>query len=97
MPPRPPALTREQFLASPVRELGAYWLEMRCPGCGKLTQLPLKLMAARARRPVLLRDALPKLACADCGARPTTASVIDDLGGGDPSKKVPARAVVVLP
>lgn len=95
---RPPALTRDQFLASDLRALTGYWLRIRCiPPCTKVTFVPMQLLASRARRGITLAGALARLRCKDCGALPKEAAVVDDLGGGDPGAVVPAREVVVMP
>lgn len=71
-PAGPPALS--DALDATLRALDGRWLEVRCSGCGSLTQYPLRLMAQRIGSARRLGEILPRLVCKrpDCRARPAT-------------------------
>lgn len=80
----PLMLTREQLLASPLSALTRYWLDVRCTGCTKVTQVAVSLLASRARRAKTLADILPRLKCRYCGGAPKRVVALDRAPGGDP-------------
>jgi hypothetical protein len=62
-------LTREAFLDTLLGELDGHWLEIDCGGCGALTYYPCKLLA-KERGTMRVSDALPRLRCQHCKAKP---------------------------
>jgi|HubBroStandDraft_6_1064221.scaffolds.fasta_scaffold2012541_1 hypothetical protein len=61
--------TREIFLETQLGELDGHWLEIYCGGCGARTFYPCKLLA-KERGTMPVADALPRLRCQHCKARP---------------------------
>lgn len=71
--------TREEFLAAPLSELAAYWLELRCDParCTKASIVPLRMLAVQRGDQLLLQTVIARLGCSSCGARPTLACITD--------------------
>jgi len=80
-----PPKTREAFLAAPLGELAAYWLDLRCHPelCTKVVCAPLRLMAAKHGRGRRLEELLARLRCAQCGQRPARVRITDSAVGLD--------------
>jgi hypothetical protein len=72
-------------LAAPLRELLAYWLELRCDParCTKVVCAPLRMLAAKRGGQLRLQDVIARLRCEQCGERPVNASITDSpIGAG---------------
>ncbi|GAA0574404.1 hypothetical protein GCM10009416_11370 [Craurococcus roseus] len=72
-----------------------WWLELRC-ACGRMTQVPHRLLARahgpRARVPGLLA----RFRCRTCGGPPVSAEWIDNPAGGAPGSGYPPKRRVPL-
>jgi hypothetical protein len=71
--------TRDAFLAAPLRELLAYWLELRCDVslCTKVVCTPVRLLAAKRGGQLRLQIVLARLRCSHCGEPPVHAVLTD--------------------
>ena len=80
--------------AAPLSALPAWWLEVQC-GCGRLTQIPVRLLIQRHGRRARAPALVARMRCGWCGSRPTSADWIDNPQGGafgttyPPKKHVP--------
>jgi hypothetical protein len=70
---------KQGFLDSPLRELGAYWLELRCDPdrCTKIAIVPLRMLAVQRGAERGLQDVLARMRCSSCGERPALARITD--------------------
>lgn len=82
--------TKEAFLDARVRELVAYWLDLRCEPsvCTKIAVLPLRSIAAHRGGQLHLRQVIARLRCSSCGARPVVVTITDS-----PISKPPHEAM----
>jgi hypothetical protein len=66
-------------LAAPLRELLAYWLELRCDvsRCTKVVCTPLRVLAAKRGSQLRLQVVLARLRCSHCGEPPVHAVLTD--------------------
>lgn len=55
-----------------------HWLVVACP-CGRRAHLPTKLLARRHGPEMPLPRLVARLRCHQCGARPTSAELRDDI------------------
>ena len=64
---------------SPLCELIAYWLELRCDQarCTKVVCAPLRMLAAKRGGQLRLQDLITRLRCSNCGAAPVHARITD--------------------
>jgi len=71
--------TRDEFLAAPLAELVAYWLDLRCDAtrCTKVVCAPLRLLAEKHGRRRRLDELIARLRCAQCGERPVRVCITD--------------------
>lgn len=60
----------------PLSTMGGWWLSLDC-GCGMHVDYPLRLLAQRAGATARLCDAMARMRCKRCGARPLTAKLVD--------------------
>jgi hypothetical protein len=71
--------TKEGFLGAPLRELIAYWLDLRCDParCTKVVCMPMRLLAAKRGGQLRLDAVLARLRCGQCGEPPVHAVITD--------------------
>jgi hypothetical protein len=78
-------MTREEFLAAPLGELAACWLDLRCDPerCTKVVCAPLRLLASKHGNRRRLGELVARLRCAQCGERPVRVCITDSpIGEG---------------
>jgi hypothetical protein len=75
----PAPRTREGFLGAPLRELIAYWLELRCDParCTKVVCTPVRMLAAKRGGQLHLSAVLARLRCSQCREPPMHAVITD--------------------
>ena len=66
-------------MATPLRELIAYWLELRCDAarCTKVVCAPVRLLAAKRGGQLRLESVLARMRCSQCGQAPASAVITD--------------------
>jgi hypothetical protein len=71
--------SREGFLGAPLRELIAYWLELRCDParCTKVVCTPVRMLAAKRGGHLRLDAVLARLRCSQCREPPMYAVITD--------------------
>jgi hypothetical protein len=82
-------------LAATIHDLSGWWLDVRC-GCGRLIELPLRLMCAKLHpaRPMIAQVS-SRLRCDTCGARPSTISLLERAGANPLQGPQPTRFPVI--
>ena len=78
-------------MGAPLRELIAYWLELRCDAsrCTKVVCCtPVRLFAAKRAGQLRLEHVLVRMRCSQCGQAPARAVITDS-----PSDKPPHEAM----
>jgi hypothetical protein len=73
--------TREAFLDAQLDELAGHWMEIHCGGCGARTFYPCKLLA-KERGTMRVSDAIPRLRCQHCKARPVSVLMTNNPARG---------------
>lgn len=66
-------------MGAPLRELIAYWLELRCDvaRCTKVVCTPVRLLAAKRGGQLRLGHVLARMRCSQCGKAPARAVITD--------------------
>ena len=80
--------------AAPLSALPRWWLEVLCR-CGRLTQIPVRLLIQRHGPQATAPALLARMRCRQCGSPPVSADWIDNPPGGafgtdyPPPRRVP--------
>ncbi len=85
MPPAAPPFDRTIALACTLQTVRGRWLHLRC-GCGTAEAQPVRLMIQNRPEAAAgtLADAVVRLRCGACGARPATVHLCQDGHGPGP-------------
>ena len=60
-----------------LRANWAWWLKLRC-GCGRVTLLPVAVLAERHGLNAKLPELVAQMRCLGCGAKPNAVDLIDE-------------------
>jgi hypothetical protein len=85
-----PSKSREELLATPIGELVACWVGVRCTDrCNRSSYLPLRLMAAKRGARTLLGEVVRRLRCEHRKTTPSSTWLVDyPIEGGEHGGRV---------
>ncbi|HKP61489.1 MAG TPA: hypothetical protein VJV78_32390 [Polyangiales bacterium] len=91
-------MSREAFLASPLKSLTGYWLGVRCTArCDRTSLLPLKLLASKHGGGLALADAMARIRCELCKVPPSAVWITDyPVAAGGHGGQVATWSVVLF-
>ncbi len=64
-----------------LSDFDGWWLDTRC-GCGRSTQIPIRMLLREWRRETDIGQIARRLRCRGCGARPASTELVDDIQAG---------------
>lgn len=64
-----------------LAEHDGWWLEAIC-GCGRCTQIPIRILLKEWRRETELGQIVRRLRCRDCGKPPISTELVEDIQAG---------------
>lgn len=80
-----------------LADFDEWWLDVRC-GCGRSTQIPIRLLLREWPRETHVGQIVRRLRCRGCGAKPAAAELVEDIqAGAHGTGSAPGRRISLAP